>query len=343
MNREEEIEFILSELRKMDIDPIHDSSYITYNTEWGRLYKLAKDFEKFIQAGLVRLDEEYVLIKDYYFRLRDIAFNLGRKKRGREIQQEGYAELGKLHREVFEGKYIEVVEEDGKKRNDFPLVPYDQNILFLATRLRAEYLQTELETILSEKGKLEKLRTTMEDAAKAQLSARYVQTFQEEAEKHRKFYTQWLKAGVATVLLFAGLFPWLSDLFVPNFENLNKQLLALDMKVTEPSIYLFANLFSRLLYVSLGIFLIRFCFRQYSLQRHLYTENTHKAKALDSFKLFVESVSPEDKDTRHTLVLELAKAIFENRPTGYLGAKAEANDPKVSLTDLMKIMPKSNG
>ncbi|MFA0964714.1 hypothetical protein AB9P05_23100 [Roseivirga sp. BDSF3-8] len=352
-------ESIISEFSKIEEKPgdISGSSL----SRWEELYMLGKDFVSFLKVNDYVYSLNADLIEDYIKRLRDIAYKLSRGKSDRNLEEEGNDKLRELYEEVYEGKYTKLIEENGKTHYEYPQVPYEKNVLILATRLRTEALQAHVDAVLREKDSLLKLRTTMEDAAKAQLSAKYVQTFQEEAKNHRKFYKRWLRAGIATVVLFAGLFTCLSDLFVPNLDKyiaFTSNIEQVDQQndgeanqkqgsngVPEKSlvnVYLFANLFSRLLYVSLGIFLIRFCFRQYSLQRHLYTENTHKAKALDSFKLFVETVDPKDKETRHTLVLELAKAIFENRPTGYLGAKAEANDPKVSLTDLMKMMPKQS-
>ena len=103
----------------------------------------------------------------------------------------------------------------------------------------------------------------------------------------------------------------------------------------------YANLVTKILVVSLVLFLISFFYRQYGVNKNLQTINNHRKNALNSYKLFVESIGTEDVASRNALMLQVAKAIYENSSTGYISTKSE--DSSSSVIELTKFVSNSKG
>ena len=84
------------------------------------------------------------------------------------------------------------------------------------------------------------------------------------------------------------------------------------------------------------IFVISFSFRQYSINKHLSTINKHRQNGLNSFKLFVESINKEDYESRNSLMLQLAKAIYKKTTTGYINDKNQGvNSGIIEITKMI--------
>ncbi len=97
------------------------------------------------------------------------------------------------------------------------------------------------------------------------------------------------------------------------------------------------QLITRFAFISFLIFLVGFCFRQFSISKHLYTINKHRQNTLDSYKLFLASLDREDGTTRNALMMEVAKAIYEAGSTGYISSKHQDNSPSIiEMTRLIK-------
>lgn len=95
-------------------------------------------------------------------------------------------------------------------------------------------------------------------------------------------------------------------------------------------------LIRRLIIISILLFGIRFCFRNYSINKHLATTNTHRKNTLDSFKLFLTSLEGVDPTLRATLVSEVARAIYESGHTGYI---SDGESPTAStVVEIVKSM-----
>lgn len=102
-----------------------------------------------------------------------------------------------------------------------------------------------------------------------------------------------------------------------------------------------AALIKRLAFISLWVYIISFGFRQFSINKHLATLNRHRANVLNSFRLFIETIGPDDQSSRSHLMLQVAKAIYEHGMTGYLHPRApESRDPSfVELTRILTAKP----
>lgn len=82
------------------------------------------------------------------------------------------------------------------------------------------------------------------------------------------------------------------------------------------------NLLIKFVLISLGIYMIAHFSKTYSSEKHLYNINIQKQNALSSYKQMLDSVtateSENDNEIRNAILLELTKAIFEAKDTGYL-------------------------
>ncbi len=167
--------------------------------------------------------------------------------------------------------------------------------------------------------RFENLVAELERRAVENVAADYAETFSREAEKESSSLSdgklfgraeRWLTLGVVSVVALV------IAILVPSIRNV---ALAVDYSSIAASV---SGWFLRLVLLGTVLFLIRFSFRQYTISRHLYTLNNHRANALNSYRLFMDSISPDDGQTRNALLLEVAKSIYDCGPTGYLDSKS---------------------
>lgn len=102
------------------------------------------------------------------------------------------------------------------------------------------------------------------------------------------------------------------------------------------------ELITKLFILGILTFAARFAFRQYSVNKHLSTINKHRQNTLDSYRLFLESISDEDKGAKDLLMVEVAKAIFDQGDTGFLGGKS-ADSGSPSVLELTRLVQRADG
>lgn len=73
-----------------------------------------------------------------------------------------------------------------------------------------------------------------------------------------------------------------------------------------------------LLILSIWVYIVSFCFKQYNIAQHLAVQNKHRANALDSFDGFLVSIWDDHSDIKSTLTLEVAKSIYNQWNTWHL-------------------------
>lgn len=153
--------------------------------------------------------------------------------------------------------------------------------------------------------------------------------FQNESDRHSCFKINKkdkVKIGAAEIWLILGV--GLSGLFC-YFLVTGKMNEILGTITTGESGVVLTNVLTRLIIISIWVYLISFCFKQYSVNKHLATLNRHRSNTLNSFKLFIESIDPSDSMTKNALMLEVAKAIYEQGMTGHLTGKGADNSPSI--------------
>jgi hypothetical protein len=103
-------------------------------------------------------------------------------------------------------------------------------------------------------------------------------------------------------------------------------------------ILLYENIAVRILFVSLMIYVLAICLKNYSISKHLYVINKHRQNSLESYKLFADGILTGDTSLKQSLMLEVAKSIFGVGSTGYLNSKDSV--PAPSIIELTRIMNK---
>lgn len=103
----------------------------------------------------------------------------------------------------------------------------------------------------------------------------------------------------------------------------------------------YAQIASRFSILTIMSFALFFCSRNYSACRHNATVNSHRKHALETFKFFRDSIEPDDKETRHAMLVEAAKVIYSHSNTGYLKPTAEGGSPNQFVEVVSKIVEKS--
>lgn len=161
----------------------------------------------------------------------------------------------------------------------------------------------------------------------------YATIFNEESQKYSLYEVKlWpfkLKLGSSEWWLVLSLFLVFGFLLLIVSGMVNK-VLPVDFK--EENAYLIAQVFTRLVAISIWIYLITFTFKQFSIARHLATTNRHRANALNSYKLFIETIDKSDQNARNALMLTVAKAIYDQAQTGYLSNSSKDTNSVVEMT-----------
>lgn len=155
----------------------------------------------------------------------------------------------------------------------------------------------------------------------------YAVVFGEQSDKHRDIAKQWLTVGICISSIFIIL------IVVSALTNFLPTEHIIQDKVTG---YNISNIITKALIIALIIFVISFSFKQYSVNRHLQALNTQRQKALNSYKLFMASISKDDINSRNALMIQVAKAIYEPQSTGFLNEKGQqVNSGLVEITKLI--------
>lgn len=165
-----------------------------------------------------------------------------------------------------------------------------------------------------------KLLTDAKELAGGVTIKNYAKIFENEAVKYSNWFgiaERWLILAFTLSIILLVFFRYYA------FFDSNKDIVSL-------------SLITRFAFFSFLIYLTTFSFRQYSINKHLATVNKHRANALTSYKLFIETIGKEDTESRNALMMEVAKAIYEAGNTGYLSAKKQNSSNPVSLINLIK-------
>lgn len=104
------------------------------------------------------------------------------------------------------------------------------------------------------------------------------------------------------------------------------------------------NLLLKIIFVSLGGFVIAHFSKVYSAEMHLYVLNIQRQNALNSHKQILNSVqatsSDNDLETQNAILLQVTKAIFDNQITGYLKDQSNPAMPSGQILEITKTLQK---
>jgi uncharacterized membrane protein len=170
--------------------------------------------------------------------------------------------------------------------------------------------------------KMDSIVSETEKKAGGFINSEFSKTFHEEHKGHRRYSDMWLIAGIVSILAFFSLI-----LLTNVFKNLPTEGVYGDHVK-----YYVSNIILKLTMISITIFFISFCFKQYSVNRHLSTINKHRANAFGSYKLF-EALA-KDGPEKNVLLHQLAKAIYEQTSTGFINDKGGINPSVLEITKM---------
>ena len=100
---------------------------------------------------------------------------------------------------------------------------------------------------------------------------------------------------------------------------------------------LVSNVLLKFFGLSLGAFLIAHFSKGHAAEQHLYNLNTQRQNALNSHRAILDSVmatdSDNEKEVKNLILLELTKAIFDSKDTGYIKSN-EKGSLNISLPQI---------
>lgn len=136
----------------------------------------------------------------------------------------------------------------------------------------------------------------------------YANIFLGQADKHshKPFQKSFRLGGAAEKWLLAGIVCLAAFIIFLVLSAYNFEIIQ-DNKIN------YSLLTAKISIIVVLIYLITFSFKQFSINKHLYTLNKHRENTLNSYKLFIETIDKDDSQIRNTLMLEVAKAIFDSK------------------------------
>ncbi len=168
---------------------------------------------------------------------------------------------------------------------------------------------------------------------KAELTKQQI-IFNEEAAKNKISTRWWFAAIFIVVAILGGTLYYIFKNFcfefscidvstiekydIANCVDCGKTLLLFEL--AKASIY-------RLFIISVIIYMLTFCIKNYNAQRHNYIVNTHKSNSLSAaVALLSRAKTNEGNDN---IMLQAAQAIFSHQNSGFIGKETEPSSPTI--------------
>lgn len=142
-------------------------------------------------------------------------------------------------------------------------------------------------------------------------------SFDTLAEANLSAKTQWL-VGMIVVGAATALFVWGSQ-FSQNFPRWHD-----------------ATLWRNLVSVSLLVYLLFFCSRNFQINAHNAIVNKQRAESLRSFRKIIDILNTDE--TRNAVMVQVASTIFSHQPSGF--TKGDPTDEASSLSLLYNLIKK---
>lgn len=186
-----------------------------------------------------------------------------------------------------------------------------------------------------------KKKATLVDAVLAELEtpsaekvlSNYANEYKKEAKSNNTSAYQWLSGAIGLSILFVVAV--ILSIYCEWFPSVLKLTNIDNGKVSSHEIIHIPVLVTKVLLVSILVFIIVFCFRQYSIYKNLSVINMQRMNAFNSYVLFVTAIGESDVEAKKALLMSLAKTIHESINTGFLAMK-DGNSP-VQNIDLSKL------
>ncbi|WP_430817875.1 hypothetical protein [Carboxylicivirga sp. RSCT41] len=203
----------------------------------------------------------------------------------------------------------------------YSFVKASYNIIdhFALQKLRTTYTEAINDSIAT-KTKLDNILESAKKSTAEKNISNFAQVYGDKANDNKTFALAWLITGLVMIFCFI-LFLSLSSI-----NNWFPSEVTATIKEIPNSFvrYNYGNLFTKAMLVAISVFFITFCFKQFSIQRHLQTINQHRSDTLNSYDLYKLSMSSNiSEETKDELLGHIAKTIYDHQPTGFISEKTQ--------------------
>ncbi len=322
-----------------------------------------------IPAFLIQaVDTNIITIKSHLASIKDLSIkwpNQNEEMRKQLLNQR--QNIVRIVDDYVQGIYLNRTQNGVVVNNNFLSVvamikTYDDPTKKLISDFESQY-KTKLEGITTADTEAKKYTEKVNEAdvllkllnekAREKVTYDYAKIFSDEADKysHIRFYKRELvdnkkkienvfkMLGNAEIWFFVSLGLVVFTLYVlfhlgAWFPSLKDIVQTVNGNPITTQIYDVPNILIKVTILSFLVYLVTFSFKQFSINKHLYTTIKHRENAISSYKLFSDTISKDDTTSRHALMIEVAKAIYELSKTGYISEKESGNTSFVELTRL---------
>ncbi len=179
----------------------------------------------------------------------------------------------------------------------------------------------------------------LEKPSSSKVLSDYANEYGEVEKANENSSKTWLIVAISASFLFITLvvlsicFEWF-----PATMTLKSSL---GGAVTNNEIINFPILITKFMLISLIIYLILFCFKQYSIYKNLAVINQQKKNAFNSYVLFEAAIGENDSSAKSALLMSLAKSINSSINTGFLSSKQ--SEPLIQNVEVGKLFSDLGG
>jgi hypothetical protein len=182
--------------------------------------------------------------------------------------------------------------------------------------------------------RVDEILKKLENPSAERVLGDYAIEYAKEETKNNTISFRWIVAGIIstglfiTLIVFSIYCEWFpSKLRLENTSgNINNSSEIINVPV----------LVTKVMLVSLIIYFILFCFKQYSIYKHLAIVNQQKKNAFSSYNLFAAAVGDKDVEAKKVLLMSLARTIHESINSGFLSSK-QSEQPLIQNVDMGKL------
>ena len=320
----------IKELLNMDCDELygdqrlHDLSFNHKGKEqfkmiFGLIEDLSKcHFDRIPEDKISPIREYIKIYKDTFERAKSLNLNDNSPKNTRDsiVQEVEYN-----YQLLFE-RVLPIINFANQTGTDFKQIEREARALVESTKAHSEKQKNQMEEKTKEAETiLESMRKAAAETGVSQNAIHYSNSQKTHAEKANKWY-KWGQGLLIGLIVFAAI---VGISFVMIFKK-NEALV-----LGYPEITI-------LIIISLWIYAINFCNKNFYAEKHNETINANKAKTLTTFLSFVDAT--EEENIKDQVLLHACMSAFSNPPTGFSKNQSIPLPPTVELTK--KIVSRSS-
>ena len=228
------------------------------------------------------------------------------------------------HANFFElsssNKKLMVINAISNYENEFDIAPI----------ARMEGINKELE---ERTNRVDAILEKLEKPSAEKVLADYASEYSKEEVNNNNKSNNWLTGGIiiAVVFIVAVVFSIYCEWFPTKLklESVSGNVIRTYEIINVPV------LVTKVMLISMIIYFIFFCFKQYSINKHLAVVNQQRKNAFNSYVLFAAAVGEKDIEAKRALLMSLAKTIHESVNTGFLSSK-QSDHPLIQSVEMGK-------